>query len=187
METINIWRNKMRNKISLYSLIIVLLSFSLIIACGDAKSNNDTTETATSKVDNSKNFSLTLLNGKSLTLADLKGKAVILDVWDTWCPPCKAEIPHFISLYNDYKDKGLVIVGIAGARDGKEAVEKFINDYGVNYLNTLLTPEFNQTYGPIQGIPTTFVLDKNGNIYKKYVGFKDRSIFENDIKTILGI
>ena len=156
------------------------------MACGEAKSNAKTTS-AKSTTDNTKDFSLTLLDGKTLTLADLKGKAVILDVWDTWCPPCKAEIPHFISLYNDYKDKGLEIVGIAGARYGKEAVEKFINDYGVNYLNAIITPEFNQTYGPIQSIPTTFVLDKKGNIYKKYIGFNDRSVFENDIKSILGI
>ena len=178
----------MRKQVILISLLVFILSLSLIMACGDAKSNAETK----AKVDktaseNVKDFTLTLLDGKKLTLNDLKGKAVIIDVWDTWCPPCKAEIPHFIALYDEYKDKGLVIVGVAGGREGKEAVEKFIGDYGINYLNTMLDQPFMDSYGPINGIPTTFVLDKQGKVYQKYVGYREKSVFEADIKSILGI
>ena len=183
----------MKNKLIRINLILVILSFSLIVACGESQSNAETpaenisTQKATTSSQNAKDFTLTLLDGKKLSSADLKGKAVILDVWDTWCPPCKAEIPHFIELYNEYKSKGLEIVGIAGGRDGLPAVEKFIGDYGINYLNALLDDDFNEKYGPIRSIPTTFVLDKNGNVYKKYVGYNDKSVFETDIKAILGI
>jgi thiol-disulfide isomerase/thioredoxin len=182
------WRKMMRKKVTLISLLVLILSLSLIMACGDAKSNAETdAKTDKAASDNAKDFTLTLLDGKKLTLNDLKGKAVIIDVWDTWCPPCKAEIPHFIALYDEYKDKGLVIIGLAGGRDGKDAVEKFIVDYGINYLNAIFDPQFNQAYGPINSIPTTFVLDKKGNVYKKYVGYKDKAVFEADIKEILGI
>lgn len=178
----------MRKKVTLISLLVFILSLSLIMACGDAKSNAETgAKTNNAVSDNTKDFTLTLLDGKKLTLNDLKGKAVIIDVWDTWCPPCKAEIPHFIALYDEYKDKGLVIVGLAGGKEGKDAVEKFIVNYGINYLNSMLDQEFMNSYGPIQGIPTTFVLDKQGKVYQKYVGYRDKSVFEADIKAILGI
>ena len=99
-----------RNKI-LTSLIISILSLGLIVGCGESKSKAETeSKAATATEKNAKDFTLTLLDGKKLTLNDLKGKAVMINVWDTWCPPCKAEIPDFIELYNEYKDKGLVIL-----------------------------------------------------------------------------
>lgn len=178
----------MRNRLIFTSSILIILSLSLFMACGESKSNTETAakENSTS-TESEEGFSLTLLDGKKLTLNDLKGKAVIIDVWDTWCPPCKKEIPHFIELYDEYKDKGLEIVGVAGGRYGKEAVEKFVVDHGVNYLNAMLDQQFMDSYGPIQGIPTTFVLDKEGNVKQKYVGYKEKAVFEADIKAILGI
>nr|HPI74839.1 TlpA disulfide reductase family protein [bacterium] len=128
---------------------------------------------------------LQTMEGKTVTLADFRGKVVIIDIWDTWCPPCRMEIPHFIDLYKTYKGKGLEIIGAAIGREGKDAVVKFIKDNGVNYTNVQATEELLRTYGPIQGIPTTLVLDKKGNVYKKYVGYQDRSVFENDILTLL--
>lgn len=178
----------MRKRLLLTSSLLIILSISLFMACGESKSNTDTSAKANNaSAQNTKDFTLTLLDGKKLTLNDLKGKAVIIDVWDTWCPPCKEEIPHFIELYDEYKDKGLEIVGVAGGRYGKEAVEQFIVDHGVNYLNAMLDQEFMNSYGPIQGIPTTFVLDKQGVVKQKYVGYRDKSVFEADIKAILGI
>lgn len=178
----------MRKQLILTSLFLVILALGLLMACGESKSN---TETASQKnsdsVQTAKDLSLTLMDGTNLTLSDLKGKAVIIDVWDTWCPPCKAEIPHFIELYDEYKDKGLVIIGLAAGREGIPAVEKFIEDYSINYLNGMLNQEFMNSFGRIEGIPTTFVLDKEGKIKQKYVGYRDKAVFEADIKAILGI
>ena len=120
-------------------------------------------------------------------MSDYKGKALIIDVWDTWCPPCKAEIPHFIELYNEYNSKGLEILGVAGARYGRAAVEKFIKDYGMNYHNAILNEDFYRGFGPINSIPTTFVIDTEGNIYKKYIGYNEKSVFEADVKAVLGL
>jgi thiol-disulfide isomerase/thioredoxin len=133
------------------------------------------------------NFSLKDLNGNTYRLSDFKGKVVILDFWDTWCPPCRREIPHFIELYHKYQNNGFVMIGAAGARYGEEAVSKFLSEYKVPYLNVMANAETIHGYGNFRSIPTTFVIDKQGYIYKKYVGYNPKEIFEMDIKTLLDL
>ncbi len=130
-------------------------------------------------------FTLTRTDGKPVTLADYKGKVLIVDFWDTWCPPCRMEIPHFIELYTQYRSKGFEMLGVVLGREGKKTVEKFIVDNKINYPNAYSTETFLNAYGPINGIPTTFVIDKKGNIYQTYVGYRDKAVFENDIKALL--
>jgi len=132
-------------------------------------------------------FKLETLDGKTVTLKDFKGKVLILDVWDTWCPPCRMEIPHFIDLYATYKAKGLVIFGAALGRDGREAVITFSKKNKINYPGGIANDELLEAYGPISGIPTTFIIDQKGRIVRTYVGYRDKGVWENDIKTLLGI
>ncbi len=108
-------------------------------------------------------------------------------MWDTWCPPCRAEIPHFIELYKQYKSSGLEILGVAFGREGEAAVRKFGSDFGINYSSALANQDLMNGYGPVNSIPTTFVIDQNGKIYQKYIGMRPKAIFENDVKTLLGL
>ncbi len=119
----------------------------------------------------------------TLRLSDLKGKVVILDFWATWCRPCRMEIPGFIELYKTYKDSGFVMVGIA--LDQKSKVEKFYKSHKMNYPVVIGDRAISKAYGGITGIPTTFVLDKEGRIYKKYVGYRPLSLFKKDVETLL--
>jgi cytochrome c biogenesis protein CcmG, thiol:disulfide interchange protein DsbE len=132
-------------------------------------------------------FKLEKFDGKTVSLKDFKGKVLILDVWDTWCPPCRMEIPHFIELYEKYQAKGLVIFGAALGRDGREAVIAFNQKNKINYPGGFANEELLQAYGPISGIPTTFIIDQKGRIVRTYVGYRDKRVGENDIKTLLGI
>jgi thiol-disulfide isomerase/thioredoxin len=161
-------------------LLAVLLAVFAITACGQNKS-----ETATPSPSGGESFHLQTLEGRAVTLKDFKGKVLILDIWDTWCPPCRKEIPHFIDLYSSYKGKGVEILGAAIGREGRDKVVDFIRQNKVNYPNVLASEELLNTYGPIQGIPTTLVIDQKGGIYKKYVGYQDQEVFENDIKALL--
>ena len=130
-------------------------------------------------------FTLQDLNGKPVSLSDFKGKVVILDFWATWCGPCVIEIPHFIELYEQYKDRGFAMVGISLDRQGVGIVKSFIQKYRVNYPILMTDGQVDKAYGGITYIPTTFVIDAAGNIRQKYVGYQDKAVFEADIKAFL--
>ena len=130
-------------------------------------------------------FTLQNINGENVSLSDFSGKVIILDFWATWCPPCIKEIPHFIELYEQYKDKDCVIVGIALDREGINIVKPFVQKNKIEYPVLISDRQVPQAYGGINSIPTTFVIDSAGNIRKRYVGYRDKSVFEADIKMLL--
>ncbi len=130
-------------------------------------------------------FVLKDLEGKDVKLSDFKGKVMILDFWATWCPPCRKEIPHFKELYDKYKAQGLEIIGVALDQEGVSIVKPFAESNKINYICLIGNEKVVQDYGGIRGIPTTFVIDKNGNIYKKYIGYQEKEVFEKDIKDLL--
>jgi cytochrome c biogenesis protein CcmG/thiol:disulfide interchange protein DsbE len=174
-------------------LIVVLTSLALVAACSqseksDAQENTSTSQTETAAKTSQPMayaFNLETLEGKTVSLEGYRGKIVLVDIWDTWCPPCKAEIPHFIELYDEYNDQGFEILGIAAGRNGEQAVRDFIKEYDINYPNAMGNAEVFQGFGGIRSIPTTFLIDEDGTIYKKYVGYRPKEVFENDIKALL--
>jgi peroxiredoxin len=125
------------------------------------------------------------LNGKTVQLSDFKGKVVVLDFWATWCPPCRAEIPDFIALQNQYKDKGLVVIGVSLDQGGTGVVSTFAKAQGMNYPIVLGTDDVAAQYGDIQAIPTTFVIDRSGKVVAKHEGQTDKATFESEIKKLL--
>jgi len=128
-------------------------------------------------------FTLVDMNGRLVSLADFKGKVAILDFWATWCPPCRREIPDFIKLQSEYGSKGAQIVGIA--LDQPNKIKTFVKDNGMNYPVLLGTNEVAANYGGVEAIPTTFIIDKSGNIVAKYEGFRSKETFESQIKKLL--
>jgi len=130
-------------------------------------------------------FTLQDLKGNQISLSDFQGKVVVLDFWATWCPPCVKEIPHFIELYEQYKDRGFAMVGISLDRQGVSVVKSFAQKYRVNYPILMTDGQVDKAYGGITGIPTTFVIDSAGNIRQKYIGYREKAVFEADIKALL--
>jgi cytochrome c biogenesis protein CcmG/thiol:disulfide interchange protein DsbE len=131
------------------------------------------------------NFSLKSFDGKIVELSKLKGKVVVVNFWATWCPPCRAEIPDFIKVYDTYKSKGFEIVGIALDEDGWEKVKPFVDKNKISYPIVLGTAEVVQQYGGIEGIPTTFIVDKKGNVVERQVGMLTKGMLEQKIKVLL--
>jgi len=112
-----------------------------------------------------------------------KGKVIILDLWSPRCPPCRDEIPGFINLYNKYKNKGLIIIGVS--TDGTiSSVQKFTNLNKINYQIFLDDKTVARNY-QVQFIPTTIIFNKNGKIVNKHVGFVSESDFEKEILPLL--
>ena len=131
--------------------------------------------------DNIKSIKLAELNA---VLASNKGKVVILDLWATWCPPCRKEIPGFVNLYNKYKGKGLEIVGVAFDENGLEAVPPFIKAMGINYPVYLDGGDIGQAYD-LQAYPTTIVYGKDGKVSNKHIGYASEKEFEDEISKLL--
>ncbi len=128
-------------------------------------------------------FSLTDINGETVSFSDFNGKVVILDFFAGWCPPCRQEIPDFIELEKSYGDKGFAMIGVALTRasDAKE----FAGKMGINYPVLVDDGKVSEAYGPIRSIPTTFVIDKAGKIVKMYIGYREKSVFEADVRGLL--
>ncbi len=127
-------------------------------------------------------------NGKEQKLSEfLKGKITFINFWGTWCPPCRAEIPHLIDLAKKYESNGFQIVGIALERTEDNVmglVSDFVKKSNINYRNFPSRPyaeEFSKKFGAIQYVPTTFVVGRDGKIVETIVGGRDHKAFEDII------
>ncbi len=130
-------------------------------------------------------FALKDIHGNNFRMADLKGKVVILDFWATWCHPCTIEIPWFVDLYDRYGAEGLEIVGVAMDDEGLEVVKPFAKEYKMNYRVLLGNDAVAELFGGIWGLPTTFIIDREGRIRDKHEGLVSRSVFEEAVEKLL--
>jgi len=129
-------------------------------------------------------FELVSDAGKTVRLADFKGKVVILDFWATWCPPCRKEIPGFVQIQSQYKDKGVEVVGVS-LDQGWEPVRPFMKAQRINYPVLLGDMGVVRSYGNITSIPTTFVIDREGVIRARHVGYAPPQFFTSAIEPLL--
>lgn len=123
-------------------------------------------------------FSLTDLRGNEISLSDYEGKVVFLNFWATWCPPCRAEIPGFVEVYEKYKNKGMQIIGISLDIAGVDKVLNFVKKYKINYPVAMETRELIRDYEPGRAIPVTIIIDQNGKIRHKHIGYMDKGTLE---------
>jgi len=174
-------------------LIFMLLIFTAVLyGCNDDTPKSEITKNNSLAAGESDlgnepapDFSLYTLDGEEIKLSDYFGKIVILDFWATWCPPCRKSIPDLISIQNEYKDD-LVIIGISLDQPSSQGeLQPFIKSYGINYPVVLGTNQVLAAYGNVQAIPTSFIIDQEGNIINKHVGIVPKSTLVEEINALL--
>jgi thiol-disulfide isomerase/thioredoxin len=148
------------------------------------KSAETNTEKAVEIQEKSPSF-VNLVDGSNISMDDMKDYVLIIDFWAPWCPPCRSEIPGFVELHNKYKDKKFAVIGIAVSTT-EDDVKTFIKQQNVNYPMIMVTNELRKKYEiamgqPITGIPTTFVVNRKGEIASVHVGSVSKSVFEQEI------
>lgn len=134
------------------------------------------------------------LTGSEVPLDSLKGKVVLVNFWATWCEPCKEEIPWLIELQHKYSSQGFTMLGVAMDDEGASVVNPFIQtqQFDVNgqklkmdYPIVLGNDDIAGKFGGIFGYPTSFLIDKNGQINKRIVGLIDRDQINRQVQKLL--
>jgi len=133
-------------------------------------------------------FELKVLNTKSetLKLSGLKGKAVLVNFWATFCEPCKVEMPWLVDLQKKYGPQGLQIVGITMDHTDEKTVVRFAHKMGVNYPILVGTQDVADSYGGLDEMPQSFFVDRSAKIVGHEVGLRTLAIIESNVRKSLG-
>jgi len=129
------------------------------------------------------NFQFKTIDNKILDLSQFYGKVVIVDFWATWCPPCTKEIPHFIELQEKYKNEVQFIGLNVGEKESD--IREFIKSIGINYIVGYSNERIEKLFGGISGLPTTFIIGKDGKVKAKAIGYRSKEWFEKQIISAL--
>ena len=149
-------------------LIWFLLPFiAVLFVCAKTKK----TDNQGSNYPQASEFTLKDLSGNEISLSDLNGKVVFLNFWATWCAPCRIEIPGFVEVYKQYKDKGMEIIGISTDRLSSDSVLKFAKKYKINYPVVMATAKIVRDYELGPYVPTTIIIDQKGKIRHRHIGY----------------
>jgi len=133
-------------------------------------------------------FTLTDMSGKKVTLSALRGKVVLVEFWATWCPPCRDAVPEMNKVYEKYKNKNVQVLAIAVDQGGNVSskLNSFVKEHGVNYPVLIDDKKVNVSYG-VASVPVAFIIDKEGRVAKKHIGFMDElsETISRDIEALL--
>ena len=164
----------MRNRL-LCGTMVFIVAVLLLGACSRSS--------AVEQGEPAPDFSLSTIDGDTVSLSDFKGKVIILDFFASWCPPCREEIPDFVDLQKRYGSKGFTMIGVSlvSQKDSKS----FASRMGINYPVLVDNGKVSALYGPVRSIPTTFVIGRDFKIAKMYIGYRPKDVFEKDVAELV--
>jgi len=150
----------------------IFLFLLVVLSCQKSFSNDKVSNVQFKTIDN-----------KILDLSQFYGKVIIVDFWATWCPPCTKEIPHFVELQEKYKNEVQFIGLNVGEKEPE--IREFIKSMGINYIVGYSNEKIEKFFGGISGLPTTFIIGKDGKVKAKAIGYRSKEWFENQIISAL--
>jgi len=124
-------------------------------------------------------------DGKVIESSSFKGKVLLLTFFATWCPPCAQEVPVLNQLHEENKTSGFSVVGLSVDQQGPSVVSKFIKKKDIQYPVLMAEAKTTSDFGGVYGIPVAFLVNKSGNVVKKYTGYVQHAILEKDVKSLL--
>ena len=175
-----------------FSSLLILLSLLLASGCSkheDQQSRPQSQNVATdnvaevSRVEKREskvpNFSWKDGAGNTVQFDAVRGKATLVNFWATWCGPCKRELPDLVALNADLADKGITVIGVSTDRGSNvvEDVRAFVKEHGIKYQVVVSSEELEEAFGNVRLLPTSFIIDTNGNIVQTFVGPRSKAFF----------
>src|SRR5271169_4065508 len=185
--------SRMRASLKLSLIVIVLAAAAAFVGC---KSGGSQAAALGSEkpLPNEPDVTFKDLEGKDVSLASLKGKVVVVNFWATWCEPCQVEIPWMIGFQKKYADKGFTLLGVAMDEEGKSVVDPFVqktqfdvdgHSTTMNYPIVLGDDDLAAKFGGLLGLPTTYVVTREGKVAKRYIGLATEADLDKLIQSLL--
>lgn len=171
--------------------IMIMFAFLIFTGCqndaGTKNGNNSYSELSeTTELKKAPDFQLTSTDGRQISLNDYKGKIVILDFWATWCGPCRRGVPDLVEIQKEYNND-VVVLGISTDKftGTDNEVNSFMQEFNINYPVVFADQNIIDSYGGIQAIPTSFLIDQEGNIIDMHVGLVPKSVYTEKIDKLM--
>jgi peroxiredoxin len=168
--------------VRLATLSVAALACVLVAGCSSPRREPDGGSTGRTRAPE---VVLADLDGETLRLSDHRGKVVLVGFWATWCGPCRREVPHLKALQAQYASRGFDIIGLSVDRDDDDGVRDFVREHGMSWPNAVANEEVIASFGSVQAIPTTFIIDRQGNIAHRLVGLQSEKKLRAAIEPLL--
>ena len=173
------------------SLLYFLLAAAILTGCkaeGQEAAPSSVSDTGFSSISETElnGFMLPTITGDSLSMADYEGQVVLLNFWATWCGPCRYEIPDLIELQNEFEPEHFAVIGISLDEDDPDFVRQFAEDMNINYPVALDERGiFAEAFGGVYALPTTYILDKDGQVAHRTIGLFPTEKMKGTIKDLI--
>ena len=167
------------------SLAILLPLLLACVAGGDDAAAAPASSGTVGKEDPYAKVSLQDPQGRLIRFSEFKGKVRLIDVWASWCGPCRMTIPDLNRLYDRYRGQGLVVVGVSVDSSPADVVA-FARKTPLKYPVGMMTPEIETLLGNPDALPTSFLVDRTGRLRRKFVGYVDPATIEREVRRFLG-
>ena len=166
--------------------IVVPFAVGLLLAgCGEMHDHEaEAAATDAARVGLAPDFTLQDMAGNDVSLSDYKGQVVLLNFWATWCGPCKIEMPWFVDFQRQYKDKGFTVLAVS-LDDDIDPVAPFAEKYELNFPVVWGDNETADKFGGIAALPTTLIIDREGNVVDSHTGLVSKSVYVEQIESLL--
>ena len=158
--------------------LLIALLVAAIVGCSRSDSGQDLSKGAP-------DFTLPAVDGSMVSMSDYSGKVILVDFWATWCPPCNDMIPVLSELHKQYSDKGLVILGVSLDQDGLGVLGTFVHENMIPYKVVMGDNRISNSFGGVSSIPTLYMVDREGRLVRKLMGYHSYRQLEEQVKKYL--